>query len=154
MPDTLSLVSPAPSVDDFAHLPTVEFAFPGPLRDQLVSAILDRRKVSTTGLAWAYEVEEERLPMAGDRFLVVDSSGRAVAVIEDTDVSVIPLGDVDLVHVESEGEGHLTVAEWRAAHETFWRSDQMLAALGDPAFSVDDATLVVLEHFMLVARLA
>ncbi len=146
-------MSHAPSIDDFAHLPTVEFAFPGPLRDQLVSAILDGRKVSTTGLAWAYEVEGERLPMAGDRFLVVDSCGRAVAVIEDTEVSVVPLGDVDLAHAEGEGEGHLTVAEWRAAHEAFWRSDPMLAKVDDSAFTVDDSTLVVLERFRLVARL-
>jgi len=153
-PDTLSVVSHSSSVDDFAELPSVEFAFPGPLRDQLVSAILDGRKVSTTGLVLAYEVEQERLPEAGDRFLVVDSNGLAVAVIEDTEVTVVPLREVDLVHVEDEGEGHLTVAEWRAAHEAFWRSDEMLAVLGNPAFTVDDATLVVLERFTLVARLA
>jgi hypothetical protein len=32
------------------ELPTVEFAFPGPLRDRLVAAILDGTKTSTTGL--------------------------------------------------------------------------------------------------------
>ena len=37
----------AMSADD---LPVVEFAFPGPLRDQLVAAILAGEKTTTTGL--------------------------------------------------------------------------------------------------------
>ncbi|HEX5993959.1 MAG TPA: hypothetical protein VFY84_02325 [Jiangellales bacterium] len=31
-------------------LPTFEFAFPGPLRDKLVAAVLDGTKTATTGL--------------------------------------------------------------------------------------------------------
>ena len=34
-----------------ASLPLAEFAFPGPLRDALVAAILDGTKTSTTSLA-------------------------------------------------------------------------------------------------------
>lgn len=141
------------SVGDFAELPIAEFAFPGPLRDQLVSAILDGRKVSTTGLVLAYEVEQERLPEVGERFLVVDSNSLPVGVIEDTNVTVVPLREVTIAHVIDEGEGHVTIAAWRAAHEAFWRSGAMLALLGDPTFTVDDATLVVLERFKLVTRL-
>lgn len=39
-----------------ASLPKAEFAFPGPLRDQLVAAILDGSKTSTTGLVADYEI--------------------------------------------------------------------------------------------------
>ena len=38
-------------------LPIAEFAFPGPLRDQLVAAILDGTKTTTTGLVADYEHE-------------------------------------------------------------------------------------------------
>ncbi|WP_281268302.1 hypothetical protein [Arthrobacter livingstonensis] len=42
---------------DHSKLPIAEFAFPGPLRDQLVAAILDGFKTSTTGTVLEYEVE-------------------------------------------------------------------------------------------------
>jgi uncharacterized protein YhfF len=48
-----------------------EFAFPGPLRDQLVAAILDGAKTTTTGLLEDYEREGEPLPRPGDREVAV-----------------------------------------------------------------------------------
>ncbi|MGK5640080.1 ASCH domain-containing protein [Streptomyces sp. URMC 126] len=134
-------------------LPRVEFAFPGPLRDRLVAAVLDGTKTSTTGLVADYEHEGEPLPRAGERSVVVDSDDRPVAVIETTDVRVVPLSDVDFAHVVDEGEGDASVAEWRANHESFWHSTDMRAALEEPDFTVDDSTLTVLQRFRLVADL-
>jgi uncharacterized protein YhfF len=128
-------------------LPVVEFAFPGPLRDQLVAAIFAGAKTATTGLVADYEHEREPLPQPGQRQAVVDSAGHRVAVIETTGVRVIRLGDVDLAHAVAEGEGHTSVAEWRAAHEQFWHSPEMRQALNDPDFTVDDDTLVVAQAF-------
>ncbi|MEV0205524.1 ASCH domain-containing protein [Streptomyces sp. NPDC050788] len=138
---------------DFASLPWAEFGFPGPLRDQLVGAILDGSKTSTTGLVVDYEHEGEALPEAGDRLVVVDSDERPVAVIEVTGVRVVPLADVDLAHVVDEGEGDTSVAEWRAGHERFWHGEEVRRALEDPGFTVDDTTQVVLERFRLIADL-
>ncbi|MFC0842816.1 ASCH domain-containing protein [Streptomyces noboritoensis] len=141
------------SADDIASLPRTEFAFPGPLRDQLVAAILDGSKTSTTGLVIDYEHEGDPLPSVGSRGVVVDSDDRPVAVIEVTGVRVVPLAEVDFAHVVDEGEGDTSIAGWRANHESFWHSDEMRAALEDPEFTVDDTTLVVLERFRLVADL-
>ncbi|MEU0103863.1 ASCH domain-containing protein [Streptomyces sp. NPDC006251] len=142
-----------PSAADIASMPRTEFAFPGPLRDRLVAAILDGSKTSTTGLLVDYEHAGEPLPEVGLRSVVVDSDDRPVGVIEVTGVRVLPLAQVDLDHVLDEGEGHSGVAEWRAGHERFWHGEEMRAALGDPGFTVDDTTLVVLERFRLVADL-
>ena len=131
-------------------LPIAQFAFPGPLRDQLVAAILAGSKTTTTGLVADYEHEDEPLPRPGQRKTVVDSDGNPVAVIETVAVRVIRLADVDLAHALGEGEGYASVAEWRAAHERFWHSEQMRQALGDPEFTVDDDTPVVTEAFRLV----
>lgn len=138
---------------DIASMPRIGFAFPGPLRDRLVAAILDGSKTSTTGLVVDYEHEGEPLPEVGNRSVVVDSDQRAVAVVEVTGVRVAPLAQVDLAHVTDEGEGHTSVAEWREGHERFWHSEEMRAALEDPGFTVDDTTRVVLERFRLVADL-
>ncbi|MQS11697.1 ASCH domain-containing protein [Streptomyces kaniharaensis] len=130
-----------------------EFAFPGPLRDQLVAAVLSGAKTTTTGLFADYEHAGDALPQLGERTAVIDSDGRTVAVIETTDVQVVPLAEVDLRHTLDEGEGYATVAAWRSAHERFWHGPEMRAALGDPGFTVDDTTPVVLERFRLLADL-
>jgi uncharacterized protein YhfF len=141
------------SADELAALPKAEFAFPGPLRDQLVAAILDGSKTSTTGLVADYEHEGDPLPAIGERSVVVDSADQPVAVIEITGVRVVALADVDLQHAIDEGEGDTTVAGWRANHESFWHSPEMRAALDDPTFTVDDTTLTILQRFRLLADL-
>lgn len=147
------MTTDATSPVNLASMPRAEFAFPGPLRDQLVAAILSGSKTSTTGLVVDYEHEGEPLPEGGSRSVVIDSDDRPVAVIEVTGVRVVPLARVDLAHVVDEGEGYTSVAEWRAGHERFWHSEEMRTALEDPGFTVDDATLTVLERFRLIADL-
>lgn len=129
-------------------LPIVEFAFPGPLRDTLVAAVLTGAKTSTASLLAQYGDEE--LPRVGERGAVVDSAGVVVGVIETTGVDVVALKDVSLQHALDEGEGDIDVAHWRAGHERFWHSPEVRAELGDPHFTVDDDTQVVLERFVLV----
>ena len=128
-------------------LPLDEYAFPGPLRDRLVEAILAGRKTSTTALLEQLRYEGESLPVVGDRRVAVDSSGAPVCITEVTRVTVALLGEVDLEHVLAEGEGHQTVAEWRAAHEEFWNGVEFAAAMGGHSLRIDDASEVVLERF-------
>ncbi|MEU6315511.1 ASCH domain-containing protein [Streptomyces sp. NPDC047014] len=134
-------------------LPPYLLGFPGPLRDQLVSAVLSGAKTATTGLLAEYEAEREPLPEPGARSVLVDSAERAVAVVEVTAVEVLRLGDVGLRHALDEGEGYTSVAEWRTAHEEFWHSEPVRAAVGDPAFTVDDDSMVVAERFRVVELL-
>jgi uncharacterized protein YhfF len=139
-----------PSMDG---LPLAEFAFPGPLRDRLVAAILSGQKTSTTGLWQEYEREGLAVPEPGDRSVVIDSAGQPVGIIEVTSARRIRLADVDLAHAVDEGEGHDSVASWRAGHEGFWHSAEVREELGQPDFTVDDDTAVVVERFRLVRRL-
>jgi uncharacterized protein YhfF len=130
-----------------------EFAFPGPLRDKLVAAVLRGEKTSTTGLLAEYEKYGEELPSAGERELMIDSAGAGVAVLETTEVRVIPLSEVDLQHALDEGEGFTSVAEWRDDHTAYWQSGEMRAAMEDPEFTVDDTTMVVATRFVIVERI-
>ncbi|MGW0365672.1 ASCH domain-containing protein [Streptomyces sp. NPDC002990] len=133
----------------YHDLPPYLLGFPGPLRDHLVEAVLSGAKTTTTGLLAAYEAEDEPLPEVGQRTALMDSEDRPVAVLEVTDVRVLPLGEVELGHVRDEGEGCASVAEWRSSHETFWQGAQLRRLLGDPGFTVRDDTLVVLERFRI-----
>jgi len=138
---------------DYSDLPLCEFAFPGPLRDKLVAAVLDGSKTSTTATRMEYDIEQEALPVVGVRELVIDSQDRPVAIIEMTEVRQVRLAEVDLQHAVDEGEGYTTVAQWRTAHEGFWHSADMREAVGDPDFTVDNDTVLVLQRFTVVARL-
>lgn len=140
--------------DDINELPIAEFAFPGPLRDQLVAAILDGRKTSTTSLLVEYQVEDEPLPQPGQSSRVIDSQGVPVAIITVTSVSVGRLDEVSLDHVIDEGEGYFTRDQWRRAHEAYWHSREYREALGDPEFVVSDDTLTVYERFRVIDRLS
>lgn len=137
----------------YENLPPIEFAFPGPLRDLLVAAVLSGAKTTTTGVLADYEAAGDPLPVAGEVLVIVDSDERPVGVLEVTDVQVLRLADVGLQHALDEGEGFTSVAEWRSGHEEFWHGPQMREAIGDPEFTVDDDTLVVAERFRLVTAL-
>ena len=133
-----------------ARLPLAEFAFPGPLRERLVAAILSGEKTTTTGLHEEYLREGRPLEEPGQRCLVIDSGGRPVAVIETIEAELRRFGDVDLQFAIDEGEGFETVAAWREAHVRFFTSPEMVAALGGPPVVINDDTIVVCETFRVV----
>ena len=138
---------PTVKAQDVGNLPRDEFAFLGPERDRLVKAILDGGKTATTSLMAEIIHDHEPLPSSGRRTVLVDSDDQPLAVLRYASVSVTRLGVVTWQHALKEGEGYKSLADWREAHESFWTSENMRQALGDPNFTVDDQTLVVLETF-------
>lgn len=143
----------AVTMTDYSALPVCEFAFPGPLRDQLVAAVLDGSKTSTTAMLIGYEIDQEDLPVAGLKEVVIDSDGTPVAVIEMTEVRQTRLAEVDLQHAIDEGEGFTTIDQWRTGHEEFWHSQDIRDEMNDPHYAVNDDTVLVLQRFRLVSRL-
>ena len=140
--------------DEHDALRPAEFGFPGELRDRLVRAILDGEKTATASLLLEYELGlDEPVPTVGERSAVLDSDGRRVAVIETTEVRILPFRDVDAAFARDEGEGFETVDDWRRAHIRFWESAEMKTFLGRPDFTIADDTPVVAERFRLVERL-
>jgi uncharacterized protein YhfF len=133
-----------------------ELGFAGTaLREQLVAAVLRGEKTATAGLLVDYEREGEPLPEVGERMALVDNEGRDIAVLEITEVRVLRIVDADLQFARDEGEGFESVADWRKAHDRFWRSyaNEIRDFLGDPGWDVGDDTLFVAERFRLVERL-
>jgi uncharacterized protein YhfF len=129
------------------RVPPFELAY-GALRDRLVAAVLRGDKTATTSLHASYLVEDERLPITG-LYQLIDRDDRPIGVVEVVDVDVRRLGDVDDAIAWAEGEGFSDAADWRRAHEDFWRSsnevDAVTAAI--PGWRLDDDALVVIEHF-------
>jgi uncharacterized protein YhfF len=141
--------------EDIAGLPSWGFAFPGELRDELTALALAGTKTTTAGLLVEFELDGEALPVPGERQVLLDSNERPVALVETVSCRVARLADVDDQHAIDEGEGYGNAAEFRESHERFWNGyvDDIRNRLGDPDFSIDDDTQVVLERFKVIARL-
>ena len=138
---------------DLADVPIEEFAFPGPLRDELVAAVLAGEKTATACLLVEYELEGSLLPRPGERGIVVDSELRPVALLENTRVAQMRFAEVDLRIAQDEGEGFTSVNDWRAAHIEFWTSREFRDAIGASTFTPGDDTVVVVIWFKVIERL-
>jgi len=87
------------------------------LRRELVGAVLRGEKTATAGLL---EGRDAPLGRAGDRRVLLGFDEEPDAVVELTEVHVVPACDVDLQFARDEGEGFESVEEWREAHERFF----------------------------------
>jgi uncharacterized protein YhfF len=114
------------------------------LRRRLVDLVLAGDKIATAGLATNHApYTADPLPNAGDRWLLLGYDDEPVAVVETTEATVVPAGEVSLQFARDEGEGFESVAHWREAHERFW-SDR----------EITDETLILCEYFRVVERLS
>ena len=133
-------------------LPPFDLGEPGPMRDRLTEAVMSGRKTATSSLRVFYEMDNAWLPTARTRYRLVDSAREQLGIVEITRVDVLRLADIgdDVAHAE--GEGFASAADWRAAHVAFWDQyrEEVRTYLGDPGWTVDDDTEVVVEYFRLV----
>jgi uncharacterized protein YhfF len=67
----------------------------------------------------------------------------------DERVEHLRLAEVFWEFADAEGEGFTDVDDWRQAHERFWNRESLprLRRVHDPAFVLDDDTIVVCEWF-------
>jgi len=89
--------------------------------DGLLELVLRGIKDGTASSMWDYEATGEPLPEVGELSVVLDGRGEPRAVIETTDLRVVPFDQVDAEHARAEGEGDRTLEHWRAVHERYWR---------------------------------
>jgi len=112
--------------------------------DELLDLVLSGTKTATAGALWDYESDGDPLPEPGTLSILLDGSGHPRALIEATDVRVVPFDEVDEEHARLEGEGDRSLAHWRAAHERFFTQ----VATDARGFQADMP--VVLERFRVV----
>ena len=133
-----------------SELPRGEFAFPGPLRDVLVQAILDGTKTATASLLIEYPEDYQFDEEVGSLEAVLDSHDNVVCIIRTTDMQVCRLADVGDEHAIAEGEGYADASEWRIGHERYWRSSEFVEYIGE--LDINDDTQVVCQRFTVDER--
>jgi uncharacterized protein YhfF len=88
--------------------------------DELLQLVLDGTKTATASALWDYEAEGEALPEVGGLSILLDGRGHPRALVNTTDVQVVPFDEVNEEHARLEGEGDRSLGYWRAAHERFF----------------------------------
>jgi len=73
-------------------------------------------KRASAGLLAAWQADGDPLPQVGDIEIIIDWSGEPMAVVEVTEVRVLPFDQVDDAFAGDEGEGDGSLAAWREAH--------------------------------------
>ena len=101
--------------------------------------MLAGHKTATAGLHGVFE--DEPTPDPGDRFVVEDETGTPRAIVEVTEVRVIPASEIDLQFALDEGEGFESVRDWHEAHERFFER------------TIEPDTLIEAIRFRMVERL-
>jgi uncharacterized protein YhfF len=120
-------------------LPPLRLGWPRTeLRRQLVDAVLRGEKTATAGLA---DDDDDPDARGGDRRLLLDFDDMPVAIVELTEIRIVPAGEIDLEFARDEGEGFESVEEWREAHGRFFERP------------IDDETLITAIRFRVVERL-
>ena len=120
-------------------MPPLQLGWPRTeLRRQLVDAVLRGAKTATAGLA---DDDDDPDAGGGDRRLLLGFDDEPVAIVELTDVRLVPAKEIDLEFARDEGEGFESVEEWREAHERFFEQQ------------IRDDTPIVATRFRLIERL-
>lgn len=112
--------------------------------EELLQLVLDGTKTATASALWDYGSGAELLPQPGTLGIVLDGDDRPRALLMTTDVHVVPFDQVGDEHARLEGEGDLSLAHWREAHERFFSEH----ATHDRGFTLDMP--VVLERFEVI----
>ena len=133
-PTTLEVVPP----------PAWSFGATPEQADELLALVLEGTKTATASALWDYEADAEQLPEPGTLSIILDGRDHPRALIETTEVEVVPFAEVDSEHAYLEGEGDRSLDFWRGVHERFFTDH----ASHDRGFAPDMP--VVLERFRVV----
>lgn len=92
--------------------------------DELLALVLSGTKTATSSALQDYV--DESLPQAGDLSILLDGNAIPRAVIETTEVAVLPYLEVNDEHARAEGEKERTLSSWREIYEKFWSAHSPL----------------------------
>lgn len=113
--------------------------------DWLADLVLKGEKTATTSGYIFYKIEKEPLPKIGQYDIVLNSKDEPKAVIQITNVDVLPMNKVTEEFALAEGEGDYN--HWVSAHQAFFTKE---LAMYDLPF--EPSMLVVCERFKVVYK--
>ena len=115
------------------------------IADSLLALYLSGAKTAGSSLVRDYELAGEELPGLGEHWIILDSSENPRCIVKTVRVEFFVFAEVPERVAIAEGEGDLSIAYWREAHEDFFKP-----FLDEWGVTDLDAEQVVTEFFELV----
>jgi uncharacterized protein YhfF len=100
---------------EYRDLPRFCFGDTPALADELLALVLSGRKTATCTTP-----DDPNLSSPGERWIVLDGSGKPVCVIETLEITMRRYDEVDAAFARDEGEGDLSLDYWRDAHRRYF----------------------------------
>jgi len=91
------------------------------MADKLLALVLQGRKKATCGALWDYEFHKDPIPEKDCIEIILDGKGQPTCKIKNTEVRIINFNEVDEEFAKAEGEGDLSLNDWRNMHESFFK---------------------------------
>ncbi|WP_162261078.1 ASCH domain-containing protein [Weissella minor] len=112
------------------------------MQNELAQLVVDGTKRGTASALALYE-DDEAKPQVGDYSIILDGDSQPVAVIQTTQVEILPFNAITEAHAKREGEGDLSLAYWQQAHIAFF--EPLFKEVKQRDFKSDD--LILFETF-------
>lgn len=110
----------------------------------LLGLVLEGKKRATASSLWAYEIENESIPKAGDRSIITYWDGTPGCIIRTTNVRIIPYCEITYDIAKLEGEDD-TLESWQKNHIQFFTEEGR--QLG---YTFSDDMPVIFEEFEVI----
>jgi uncharacterized protein YhfF len=90
------------------------------LADELGALIVRGIKTATCSALWEWEAEENPIPQKGLITIALDGRGQPLCIVETVEVTIRKYNEVDADFAREEGEGDLSLNDWRKAHRNYF----------------------------------
>jgi uncharacterized protein YhfF len=90
------------------------------LAEELGQLVAGGIKTATCSSLWEWESEGNPIPRPGLITVLLDRRGSPLCIIETTEVNICRFDEVDAQFAHAEGEGDLSLAYWRDAHQRYF----------------------------------
>jgi uncharacterized protein YhfF len=110
--------------------------------DRCAMLVNERVKTATCSAHILYEIDNDPLPEVGNLTIITNWEGEPVCIIKTTKVYTQKFCVVDEEWAKKEGEGDLSLAWWKEAHQRFFTK-----LFADYNIIFDEEMLLVCEEF-------
>ena len=107
---------------DVSNLEKWHFEITEGAANYLLGLVLEGKKRATASSLWAYEIEGEEIPKAGQKSVITYWDGTPGCVIQTTNVRILPYRDITFEIAVLEGEDD-TLESWQKNHIEFFTEE-------------------------------
>lgn len=125
-----------------------EFSFGGDIESstELLALVLAGKKKATCTALEAFQIDNEKIPYEGARYVVTDFGGNPRCVVRTTAVTILPYRSITWDMAQKEGEDE-NMESWKANHDEYFQDDSDIMG-----YSFTPDMPVVFEEFTLLYR--